>query len=69
MIAFDSGVLIAFKTRNDILHFEAASLIGDIISERYGKPFITDYVFDETVTGFNARPEILLQQLSLLFIE
>jgi len=55
MIALDSSFLIAFKIQNDAHHGKAEALMKTIASEKHGRPFLTDYVFDETVTGILVR--------------
>src|SRR5271157_1482237 len=60
MMLLDSSLLIAFKVRNDIHHERADALMKQIVvSERFGKPLITDYIFDETVTGIFVRSKNL----------
>ena len=59
MIALDSSFLIAFKVRNDAHHERASALMKQVASESFGKPFITDYIFDETVTGIFVRSKNL----------
>ena len=59
MILLDSSLLIAFKVRNDIHHERADALMKRIVDPRYGKPLITDYIFDETVTGIFVRSKNL----------
>ncbi|MDG6994379.1 MAG: type II toxin-antitoxin system VapC family toxin [Nitrososphaerota archaeon] len=55
MILLDSSLLIAYKVRNDVHHEKANALMKQVVSERFGKPVISDYIFDETVTGIFAR--------------
>ncbi|MGI0086311.1 MAG: type II toxin-antitoxin system VapC family toxin [Nitrososphaerales archaeon] len=59
MIALDSSFLIAFKVRNDVHHEKSSALMKEVASEVFGKPFITDYIFDETVTGIFVRSKNL----------
>ncbi len=59
MIILDSSFLIAFKVKNDAHHEKADALMKPIVSDRYGKPMITDYIFDETVTGIFIRSKNL----------
>ena|SRR5487761_999505 len=59
MIALDSSFLIAFKVKNDVHHGRADSLMRQVVSGSFGKPFITDYIFDETVTGIFVRSKNL----------
>ncbi len=58
-ILLDSSLLIAFKVKNDFHHERANALMKQVSSERYGKPLITDYIFDETVTGILVRSKNL----------
>ncbi len=55
----DSSFLIAFKVRNDINHKKASALMTGIATGQFGRPFLTNYVFDETVTGIFVRSKDL----------
>jgi len=59
MIALDSSFLIAFKVGNDANHEKATELMKKVVSGDFGKPFIADYIFDETVTGIFIRSKNL----------
>lgn len=59
MIILDSSFLIAVKILNDMHHEKAKSMMKDIVEFKYGKPILTDYIFDETVTGILARSKSL----------
>jgi predicted nucleic acid-binding protein len=59
LIALDSSFLVAFKIQNDVHHEKANLLMKEIASEKFGKPFLTDYIFDETVTGIFVRSKKL----------
>ncbi|MBS3054900.1 MAG: type II toxin-antitoxin system VapC family toxin [Candidatus Aenigmarchaeota archaeon] len=59
MIILDSSFLIAFKILDDVHHQKAVKLMEKIVSGRYGKSILTDYIFDETVTGILARSKKL----------
>ena len=60
MIALDSSLLIAFKVSNDAHHAKAIALMKQIVvSESFGKPIITNFIFDETVTGIFVRSKNL----------
>lgn len=79
MIVLDSSLLIAFKVKNDVHHERASALMKQIVSERFGKPLITDYIFDETTTGIFVRSKSLalaieygnelLSSLEMLYID
>jgi uncharacterized protein len=59
MIMLDSSLLIAFKVKNDLHHERANALMKQVASGNFGKPLISDYVFDETVTGILVRSKNL----------
>jgi len=59
VIVLDSSLLIAFKIKNDSHHERANALMKQVVSERFGKPSITSYIFDETVTGIFVRSKSL----------
>jgi predicted nucleic acid-binding protein len=59
MVVLDSSFLIAFKVLNDVHHGKAAKLMRDIVDGEYGRPFVTDYIFDETITGILVRSKKL----------
>lgn len=50
MILLDTSFIVAYKIENDEHHKEAVELMKKITENEYGKPQITDYIFDETVT-------------------
>lgn len=49
-IFIDSNIFIAYYNERDENHPTAKKILNDIISGKYGKPFISDYIFDEVVT-------------------
>lgn len=55
MIVLDSSLLIAFKVKNDIHHEKAAALMKQVALGKFGRPLISDYIFDETLTGILVR--------------
>ena len=59
MILLDSSLLIGFKIKNDFHHERANALMKQVVSERFGKPLITNYIFDGTVTGIFIRSKNL----------
>lgn len=50
MIFLDSSFLIAYKIENDVHHQKAKILMEKIIKNEFGKPIISDYIFDEVIT-------------------
>lgn len=59
MIILDSSFLIAFKIRNDVHHAKADEIASQVAAGRFGKPLITNYIFDETATGIYVRSKNL----------
>lgn len=49
-IFIDTGVFIAYVNRKDEHHALASALLEDIMKNKYGLAFTSDYVFDEAVT-------------------
>jgi len=59
VIVLDSSHLIAFQVKNDSHHEQANALMKQVLSGRFGKPLITSFIFDETVTGIFVRSKSL----------
>ncbi len=49
-IVIDSSVFCAFFNNRDVHHQQSVSLLKEILSQKYGRAFLTDYIFDETVS-------------------
>ena len=50
MIFLDTSFLVSVEVETDQNHQKATEIMGEIISGRVGDLFISDYIFDETVT-------------------
>jgi len=50
MIFLDTSFMVAFYNTRDKNHVKAKNLMSDIINFKYGPLYVSDYVFDETVT-------------------
>ena len=50
MIFLDSSFLVAVEVETDQNHEKAVKIRDDIIEGKFGKVFISDCIFDETVT-------------------
>ena len=50
MIVLDTSYLIALKNKEDIDFERANQIQEDLLNKKYGKIFLTDYIFDEFVT-------------------
>ncbi|MGC8831968.1 MAG: type II toxin-antitoxin system VapC family toxin [Thermoproteota archaeon] len=50
MIFLDTSFIAAFYNVRDENHVKAKNLMPDIVNSKYGPLYISDYVFDETVT-------------------
>ncbi|MBI1935895.1 type II toxin-antitoxin system VapC family toxin [Candidatus Woesearchaeota archaeon] len=46
----DASVFCAYSNTRDVHHNNAVKVISDMLSDKYGSPITTDYIFDETVT-------------------
>jgi len=49
-ILIDSSVLCAHINNRDVHNKKAQIMLKEILSNKYAKPIITDYIFDESVT-------------------
>ena len=77
MIVLDSSFIIAYHNTRDIHHAAARPVMEDIISGKWGRPLLLEYVFLEVVTVLLARrglpvasnvASILLQAQELDFV-
>ncbi len=59
MIFLDSSFLVSVEVETDQNHEKAVRVRDDIIKGKYGKAFVSDYVFDETVTVTFGRTKSL----------
>ena len=50
IILLDTSFLIAYFDSRDANHQKALKVLKEIENNEYGTPFISDYIFDETVT-------------------
>jgi len=50
MIFIDTSFLIALEFESDEMHNTAKRIFAEVVSKKYGEAFISDYVFDETIT-------------------
>ena len=50
MIFLDSSFLIAYYNSTDKHKNKALDIMDNLIADKYGTPYISDYVFDEIVT-------------------
>ena len=50
MIVLDTSFIVAFYNTRDENHQKAIKLMDEITKGKYGKLYITDYIFDESIT-------------------
>lgn len=50
MIFLDTNFIVGYKIENDDHHNKVQKIIKEISEGKYGRPVISDYIFDETVT-------------------
>ncbi len=77
-IIVDANIFCAFANKDDIHNEKSTKIIKEIISNKYGKPLTTDYVFDEILTFLLRRSDkknaiefgkfLLNSQISILHI-
>ncbi len=48
-IIIDASVLCAFANKKDVHHETARAIVQNILHGNFGRPVITDYIFDEIV--------------------
>ena len=46
----DTCIFVALSNSRDVNHDKARKLISECVYGRYGKPYLSDYIFDETLT-------------------
>ena len=49
-VLLDTSFLVAFYDSRDVNHPCAVELLKDLEAKKYGALFISDYIFDETIT-------------------
>jgi predicted nucleic acid-binding protein len=49
-LLLDTSALVAARNANDKNHNKALEIMTPALQGDYGKPFVTDYIFDEAVT-------------------
>jgi len=54
-VLIDSGIFIAYYNKRDENHEQAVELIKQIEDNKLGAAYVTDHVFDETVTYLQKR--------------
>jgi predicted nucleic acid-binding protein len=50
MILLDTSFLVAYFNQGDENHQKATKIIKDVVEKKFGTTYITDYIFNETVT-------------------
>jgi predicted nucleic acid-binding protein len=50
MILLDTSFLVAYFNLRDYNHQKAVKAIHDVVRKKFGTPYMTDYIFSETVT-------------------
>ena len=49
-VLIDTGIFVALSNSRDVNHNRAKKLIEECADGKYGKPYLSDYIFDETLT-------------------
>jgi hypothetical protein len=49
-VFIDTGIFIAYVNKKDEHHTDATTILEDIMRNRYGVPFTSEYIFNEAVT-------------------
>ncbi|MCD6514492.1 MAG: PIN domain-containing protein [Candidatus Odinarchaeota archaeon] len=48
-ILIDTGIFFAFYSKRDVHHFDSLVLIIHALEGKWGRPYITDHILDETL--------------------
>ncbi len=65
MILLDTSLLISFEVQKDTNHERALNLMQEIVRGKHGTPFLSDYIFDETITVTLVRSRNLRQAIQV----
>lgn len=65
MIILDTSFIVAFYNTRDENHKKAVKLMKDIIKGKYGNLYISDYIFDESVTVIFIRLKSLSRTIKI----
>ena len=65
MIILDTSFIVAFYNIRDENHIRATNLMEGIVAGKYGKLFITDYIFDEGMTVVFIRLKSLSETVKI----
>ncbi|MEM2083464.1 MAG: type II toxin-antitoxin system VapC family toxin [Nitrososphaerota archaeon] len=65
MILLDTSFIVAFYNIRDENHSRAKNLMPDIINGKYGHLYISDYIFDETITVIFIRLKNLIETVRI----
>jgi predicted nucleic acid-binding protein len=65
MIILDTSFIVAFYNTRDENHEKAVKLMEDITKGKYGNLYITDYIFDESVTVIFIRLKSLSKTIKI----
>jgi predicted nucleic acid-binding protein len=49
-VLIDTGIFVALSNKRDVHHDSAKELMKECTEGKFGKPFLSDYIFDETLT-------------------
>ena len=49
-VLIDTGVFVALSNSRDVNHNRAKEMIEECVGGKFGRPYLSDYIFDETLT-------------------
>ena len=49
-VLIDTCIFVALSNRRDMYHDRARKLIEECMEGKFGRPYLSDYIFDETLT-------------------
>lgn len=68
-VLVDTSVIVAALNLRDRKRSGARRLLADILRGKYGTPFVTDYIVDETLTFLASRSAEAARRAGALFFE
>ncbi|MBI2583151.1 MAG: type II toxin-antitoxin system VapC family toxin [Candidatus Aenigmarchaeota archaeon] len=54
-VLIDTNIFVSYYNKRDVEHERASKIMPEIFDGRFGKPIVSDYIFDEIITVCLAR--------------
>lgn len=65
MIILDTSFIVSYYNTRDENHEKATELMKEIVNRKYGNLYITDYIFDESITVILIRLKSLFETIKI----